>query len=32
MAAWTDASGAHKIDAKFSGMTAGNVKLTKRRR
>ncbi len=27
---WTDASGAHKMEAKFSGMTAGNVKLTKR--
>jgi hypothetical protein len=27
---WTDASGEHKIEAKFSGMLSGTVKLTKR--
>ena len=26
----TDASGEHKIDAKFGGMVSGTVKLTKR--
>ena len=27
---WTDASGTHKTEAKFSGLLSGNVKLTKR--